>query len=168
MRGTTGVHPLTTDRHGGRPLRRVTMAFVGADLCVRPHDDHYTHDSHPHPALRATFPIPFVPSGHFPLIRGIGPRRGSQEGAFGAILLASPCGGGAQCAHWAERAAYPILCPPRMRSFTVPEVGRSRPLKCLESVVLPLPLSPTMAVTLSCGIVRSIPSSTLSECGPSY
>ena len=33
------------------------MAFVGADLCVRPHDDHYTHDSHPHPALRATFPL---------------------------------------------------------------------------------------------------------------
>ena len=23
---------------------------------------------------RATFPIPFVPSGHFPLTRGIGPR----------------------------------------------------------------------------------------------
>ena len=28
----------------------------------------------PHPALRATCPIPFVPSGHFPLTRGIGPR----------------------------------------------------------------------------------------------
>ena len=27
---------------------------------------------------RATFPIPFVPSGHFPLTRGIGPHRGSQ------------------------------------------------------------------------------------------
>ena len=28
----------------------------------------------PHPALRATFPIPFVLSGHFPLTRGIGPQ----------------------------------------------------------------------------------------------
>ena len=51
------VHLLSTGGHGGPPLRRVTMAFVGADLCVRPHDDHYTHDSHPHPALRATFPL---------------------------------------------------------------------------------------------------------------
>ena len=30
---------------------------------------------------RARIPIPFVPSGHFPLIRGIGPHRGSQVGA---------------------------------------------------------------------------------------
>ena len=37
----------------------------------------------PHPALRATFPIPFVPSGHFPLTRGIGPHRGSQGRFFG-------------------------------------------------------------------------------------
>ena len=39
----------------------------------------------PHPTiptlirpLRATFPIPFVPSGHFPLIRGIGPLGGGR------------------------------------------------------------------------------------------
>ena len=36
------------------------------------------NDTHPHPALRATFPIPFVPSGHFPLIRGIGPLEGGR------------------------------------------------------------------------------------------
>ena len=27
---------------------------------------------------RATFPIPFVPSGHFPLTRGIGPLGGGR------------------------------------------------------------------------------------------
>ena len=27
---------------------------------------------------RATFPIPFVPSGHFPLTRGIGPLEGGR------------------------------------------------------------------------------------------
>ena len=36
MRGTTWVHPLSTGGHGGPPLRQVTMALVGADLCVRP------------------------------------------------------------------------------------------------------------------------------------
>ena len=56
------------------------MRHTPCGYCVRPHDDHYTHDSHPHPALRATFPIPFVPSGHFPVIRGIGPLGGGRLG----------------------------------------------------------------------------------------
>ena len=33
------------------------MRHTPCGYCVRPHDDHYTHDSHPHPALRATFPL---------------------------------------------------------------------------------------------------------------
>ena len=33
------------------------MAFVGADLRVRPFDDHRTIETHPHPALWATFPL---------------------------------------------------------------------------------------------------------------
>ena len=42
---------------------------------------------------RATFPIPFVPSGHFPLTRGIGPRgrlwgRELRIAASGFALLA--------------------------------------------------------------------------------
>ena len=40
------------------------------------------NDTHPHPALRATFPIPFVPSGHFPLTRGIGPLEGGRLNTF--------------------------------------------------------------------------------------
>lgn len=40
----------------------------------------------------------------------------------------------------ADLAQYPVP-----QTFTVPEVGRSRPLKCLESVVLPLPFWPMMA-----------------------
>ena len=31
---------------------------------------------------RATFPIPFVPSGHFPLTRGIGPLGGGRLNPF--------------------------------------------------------------------------------------
>ena len=62
---------------------------------------------------RATFPIPFVPSGHFPLTRGIGPNGGGKgDGRNGLprrpagpprndrwfqavqqVRLGSPCGG---------------------------------------------------------------------------
>ena len=36
MKEPRGCIRYRAGRHRGRPLRRVTMAFVGADLCVRP------------------------------------------------------------------------------------------------------------------------------------
>ena len=37
--GTTGVHPLSAGRRGGRPLHQATMALVGADLCAAVGDE---------------------------------------------------------------------------------------------------------------------------------
>ena len=39
-----------------------------------------------------TFPIPFVPAGHFPLIRGIGPKGEGKGRSIERIPLAPPMG----------------------------------------------------------------------------
>ena len=46
---------------------------------------------------RATFPIPFVPSGHFPLTRGIGPLEGGR-------LCPFECNG-------PQPFGVPLICP---------------------------------------------------------
>ncbi len=77
MKEPRGCIRYRAGRHRGRPLRQVTMAFVGADLCVRPFDDRCTHETHPHPSRLAPCHLP--------------PGRGK---ALGGAMLAFPTQGG--------------------------------------------------------------------------
>ena len=91
---------------GGRgESRRALLVFVeGAQM------------SAPFPssvmAAPCHLPYPFCPCGTFPLDKGNRPPKGEPRRPFRlcAAPLASHSGGGAQCVHWAERAA-PIITP---------------------------------------------------------
>ena len=63
-------------------------AGAGADM-IRP--ESCPKNGIPQSASLTASPIPFVPSGHFPLIRGIGPHGGSQgAGDSGRMGTSAP------------------------------------------------------------------------------
>ena len=74
------------------------------------------------------------------------PQRGSQGCAIGPPPLASPFGGGAQCAHWAERA------------FLTPKKGEGHPWENLLPTGAPLRLSVIEFVGLILGLAGELQS----------